>query len=113
MTIDYREADETLRVTVGGELGHHEAIRLMSELGDLVEQIVPGQMILDFCLLDFMDSSGIAVVLQTDRHCKRLGCRLSVQGVGKQAMRVLSAAGVPKLVPVTEKGGQKNETVAE
>lgn len=104
MTIDYREADGLLRVAVSGELGHHEAIRLMADLGDLAEQMVPGQMILDFSPLDFMDSSGIAVVLQTSRRCRQLGCGFAVCGVGKQAMRVLSAAGVPRLVSVTEKG---------
>lgn len=77
---------------------------MMRELGDLVQELVPRQMILDCTPLDFMDSSGIAVVLQTARRCHSLGCALSVCGVGRQAMRVLTAAGVHKLVPVTERG---------
>jgi anti-anti-sigma factor len=103
MRIDYRETDGVLRVQLAGELGHHEAIRLMRDLGDLARQLVPRQMILDCTPLDFMDSSGIAVVLQTAKECRNLGCALSVCGVGRQAMRVLRAAGVPKLVPVTER----------
>ena len=104
MRIDYRETEGILRVQLAGELGHHEAIRLMRELGDLVRQLVPRKMVLDCTPLDFMDSSGIAVVLQTAKECRNLGCALSVCGVGRQAMRVLNAAGVPKLVPVTERG---------
>lgn len=104
MQIDYRETDGILRVQIAGELGHHEAIRLMRDLADLARQLVPRQMVLDLLPLDFMDSSGIAVVLQTARECRKLGCALSVCGVGKQAMRVLRAAGVPKMVPVTERG---------
>ena len=104
MQIDYKETDGILRVQIAGELGHHEAIRLMRELADLTRQLVPRQMVLDMTPLDFMDSSGIAVVLQTAKECRNLGCALSVCGVGRQAMRVLSAAGVPKLVPVTERG---------
>lgn len=104
MRIEYKETDGILRVQLTGELGHHEAIRLMRDLSDLAQQLVPRQMILDCTPLDFMDSSGIAVVLQTAKHCRNLGCALSVCGVGKQAMRVLSAAGVHKIVPVTERG---------
>jgi stage II sporulation protein AA (anti-sigma F factor antagonist) len=104
MRIDYRETEGILRVQLAGELGHHEAIRLMRELGDLARQLVPRKMVLDCTPLDFMDSSGIAVVLQTAKECRNLGCALSVCGVGRQAMRVLNAAGVPKLVPVTERG---------
>lgn len=104
MLIDYRESDGILRVQLTGELGHHEAIRLMRDLSDLARQLVPRKMVLDCTPLDFMDSSGIAVVLQTAKECRNLGCALSVCGVGRQAMRVLSAAGVPKLVPVTERG---------
>ena len=103
MRIENKEAEGTLRVQLVGELGHHEAICLMRELADLAQQLVPRQMILDCTPLDFMDSSGIAVVLQTAKHCRNLGCALSVCGVGSQAMRVLRAAGVPKLVPVTER----------
>ena len=103
MRIDYRETDGVLRVQLAGELGHHEAIRLMRDLGDLARPLVPRQMILDCTPLDFMDSSGIAVVLQTAKECRNLGCALSVCGVGRQAMRVLRAAGVPKLLPVTER----------
>ena len=35
MLIDYRESDGILRVQLTGELGHHEAIRLMRDLSDL------------------------------------------------------------------------------
>ena len=104
MTVRYQTRDGTLWVWLEGELGHHEAIRLMRDLSDLARQLVPRKMVLDCTPLDFMDSSGIAVVLQTAKECRNLGCVLSVCGVGRQAMRVLSAAGVPKLVPVTERG---------
>ena len=103
MQIDYKETDGILRVQIAGELGHHEAIRLMRELADLARQLVPRQMVLDMTPLDFMDSSGIAVVVQTARECRNLGCTLSVCGVGKQAMRVFTAAGVQKIVPITER----------
>ena len=51
-----------------------------------------------------MDSSGIAVVVQSARQMRALGGDMAVSGVSKQAMRVFSAAGIPKLVRFTEGG---------
>ena len=103
MNIRYETQEGKLRVWLEGELGHHEAIRLMARLNGLVEDHLPARLELDLSGLEFMDSSGIAVVVQTARECRNLGCTLSVCGVGKQAMRVLSAAGLQKIVPITER----------
>lgn len=100
MTLRYQTQDDILRVWLEGELGHHEAICLMGRLSALVEDHLPAQMELDLSGLEFMDSSGIAVVVQTARKCVAYGGRLSVSNTPSQAKKVLLTAGIHRLVDI-------------
>ncbi len=100
MELQYEVREGRLTAWVSGELGHPEAIRLMAELGRMLEDHLPAEMALDLSGIDFMDSSGIAVAVQTMRRCQGCGCRFWVQGVPKQAMRVFTAGGICRLADI-------------
>lgn len=98
MELQYALREGTLHVHLLGELGHHEAIDGMARLSGLVETLLPGKVVLELSGLDFMDSSGIAVILQTARRCRLCGSGFAVRGTPPQAKKVLLAAGVQRLV---------------
>ena len=100
MNLQYELQEGLLRVSLAGELGHHEAIRLMAQLNGLVEDHLPARMELDFSGLEFMDSSGIAVVVQTARKCQSCGGKLSVTHTPAQAQKGLTCAGIHRLVDI-------------
>ena len=100
MAIRYRTEEGVLRVFLEGEIDHHEAIRLMERLRGLVEDHLPGRMELDLSDLTFMDSSGIALVVQTARALARCGGALSVTNTPPQAKKVLTCAGIHRLVDI-------------
>ncbi len=106
MTVRYQTRDGTLCVWLEGELGHHEAIRLMGRLSALVEDHLPARMELDLSGLAFMDSSGIAVVVQTARKCAAYGGRLVVTNIPAQAKKVLHTAGIHRLVDICQEGAE-------
>lgn len=103
MTLSYTCLTGSVRACLSGELGHHEAIRMMERLSELVEVQMPRRMVLDLSGIEFMDSSGIAVVVQTARRCAACGGRMSVEGVPPQAMKVFRAARIDRLVRMTER----------
>ena len=100
MTIRYRTEEGILRVSLEGEIDHHEAIRLMERLRGLVEDHLPGVLALDLTDLAFMDSSGIAVVVQTARRCRDCGSVLQVVNTPAQARKVFTCAGIHRLVDI-------------
>ena len=100
MNVQYENREGCLRVFLSGELGHHEAISLMARLSALVEDHLPARMVLDLSGLEFMDSSGIAVVVQTARKCQSCGGALTVAGTPPQAQKVLTCAGIHRLVDI-------------
>ena len=90
----------TLRLV--GELDHAAAQTVMPGIEDAVEEYLPRRCVLDLTGVSFMDSSGIAVILNTDRLLRQTGGALALSGVPGQVRRVLDVAGLTKIVPVLD-----------
>jgi stage II sporulation protein AA (anti-sigma F factor antagonist) len=57
---------------------------------------------LDFQDVTFMDSSGIAVVINALRSMTRIDGRLVLSGLNDQPMKVFRTSGIDKLVEIKE-----------
>ena len=90
----------TLRLV--GELDHAVAQTVMPGIEDAVEEYLPRRCVFDLTGVSFMDSSGIAVILKTDRLLRQTGGVLALSGVPGQVRRVLDVAGLTKIVPVLD-----------
>ncbi|MDR0445904.1 MAG: STAS domain-containing protein [Oscillospiraceae bacterium] len=100
MKIEERFADGELTLCLRGELDHHAAKLIAHELEGAVDKRLPSACVLDFGGVSFMDSSGIAVIIKARRRADELGASLRVVGVGRQPERVLTAAGLGRLVSI-------------
>lgn len=99
MPVTCTEEGRALTVWVAGEVDHHAARQLMTELGQRVDTAVPKSLILDLSGVTFMDSSGIALVLRTWRRMRELDGTMHVVNVPSQAFKVLQAAHIDRLIP--------------
>ena len=90
-----------MRISLSGDLDHHEARGLIGKIENRLEDSMPRDCILDMCNVKFMDSSGIAVILRINKRMRELGGRLWVENVPKQPMRVLDAAGIERIIRIT------------
>lgn len=93
--------NKTLCLYPAGDLDHHGAKKAMSAIESRIDLTLPRECILDMRYVTFMDSSGIAVILKTLRLVKEAGGRLTVENVPAQAMRVIDAAGIDRIVRIT------------
>ena len=98
MEMNYKSENRQLTITLTGELDHHAAKGLMDSIDRCMEQNLPTKTLLDLGGLTFMDSSGIAVLLQAKRQMDHTGGQLRVTAIPTQARRVLDAAGVGRLI---------------
>lgn len=94
--------DGQLTVALDGEIDHHRAKAYIREIEGKIDAYTPQECTLDFRDVTFMDSSGIAVVINALRSMARLEGRLYLQGIGDQPMRVFRASGIDKLVKIKE-----------
>lgn len=98
MALTCRTDGRVLTAQVAGEVDHHAAREMRLELERQVEAARPREVVVDLGGVDFMDSSGIALLFQTKRLCEDLGAALVVKNAPRQARRVLGAAGLPNMM---------------
>lgn len=94
--------DGTLTVALTGEIDHHCAKNYIESISSKIEAYSPKVCILDFRDVSFMDSSGIAVVINSLRNMTRLGGSLELAGLNAQPMKVFRTSGIDKLVRIKE-----------
>ena len=92
-----------LEVSFAGELDHHAAKQAMHALEEELEEQLPRNLVLDFGGLQFMDSSGIAVVMRAYRRMQELGGSVCMKNVPDQPGKVLRAAAMDRLIPMDGK----------
>lgn len=92
-----------LTVALTGEIDHHRAKAYIQTISSKIEAYNPRVCVLDFEEVTFMDSSGIAVVINALRQLKKIDAKLILSGIQNQPMKVFRASGVDRLVEIEEK----------
>ena len=91
-----------MTIALTGEIDHHCAKAYIQAISAKIEAYTPVLCILDFSEVTFIDSSGVAVVINALRDLKRIDGRLLLTGIGDQPRKVFRAAGIDKLVEIKE-----------
>ena len=91
-----------LTVALTGEIDHHCAKSYIQAIAAKIEAYTPELCVLDFAEVTFVDSSGIAVVINALRYMTQIEGQLILTGIGNQPMRVFRASGIDKLVQMKE-----------
>ena len=91
-----------LTVALTGEIDHHCAKGYIQAIAAKIEAYTPQLCVLDFGEVPFVDSSGIAVVINALRNMTQIEGRLVLTGINTQPMRVFRASGIDKLVEIKE-----------
>ena len=91
-----------LTVALTGEIDHHCAKTYMEAIAGKIEAYTPEICVLDFQEVTFVDSSGIAVVINALRCMTQIEGKLLLTGICQQPMRVFRASGSDKIVEIEE-----------
>lgn len=91
-----------LTVELSGEIDHHFAKAYIQAISGKIEAYTPDVCILDFQNVSFVDSSGIAVVINALRAMSEIQGKLMLTGIMNQPLKVFQASGIDKLVEIKE-----------
>ena len=94
--------DGVLTIALTGEIDHHCAKCYIQAITGKIEAYTPQICILDFQEVSFMDSSGIAVVINALRVMAKIDGKLELSGLQPQPLKVFHASGVDKLITMKE-----------
>ena len=82
------------------ELDHHVAQDLCKELDMLIDSFGIQELELDFAKTEFMDSSGIGVIIGRSKTMQFRGGKLSASHIGRRVEMIFQSAGLGKIVEI-------------
>lgn len=91
-----------MTIVLEGEIDHPRAKSYIEAILTKLELYAPAECVLDFSDVIFMDSSGIALIINTLRAMTKMEGSLTLTGLRDQPMKILRIAGIDKLVQVEE-----------
>ncbi len=94
--------ENVLVVRLSGELDHHEAEQLRKEWKEVMCEHDIKHVVLNLEAMDFMDSSGLGVVLGRYKEVLQLGGEMVVCSVSPPVRRLFEMSGLFKIVRLEE-----------
>ena len=92
--------NETMIVRVAGEIDHHSAVRARSEIDERILAERPKNVLLELSSVDFMDSSGLGLIMGRYALIRQFGGSLSVLDPSVAVLRIMKLAGMERIVPI-------------
>jgi len=99
---EYEIYNNMLVVHLKTDLDHHSALAVRETADRLLEKSRVKNILFDFGGIDFMDSSGIGVIMGRYRRVIFLGGRVGVTGVGPNIARILMYSGLNRIIEYYE-----------
>ena len=98
----YDEVEEKSKLTayISGEIDHHSAKEIRKEIDINVQKLNPTDLYLDFSKVDFMDSSGIGLVMGRYKLQSERGGKVFIQNPPPLIKKVMLVAGINKLAKI-------------
>ena len=80
-----------------GEIDHHTAQLLRQQIDGQIAGSMPAQLVLDFGGVDFMDSSGVGLILGRAKQMQALEGRITVQKAPPAVAKMLRLARIESI----------------
>ena len=91
-------AEDILTATLSGEIDHHSAIAIRTHIDEALFVKRPELLVIDIGRVDFMDSSGLGLIMGRLAKASELGIRLAVANPSPRAVKMLKMAGLDRLI---------------
>lgn len=99
LQIKFTNRGNTLILSVVGELDHHSAEYIRQKADAEIIKSTTKNLIFDFSKVNFMDSSGIGVIMGRYKYIQQLNGRACFVNVNPQIQRIFEMAGLFKIIP--------------
>lgn len=109
MSIQIISKGHEITALLEGDIDHHTARNMREDIDLAIERKNPSILKLDFSSVQFMDSSGIGLIMGRYKNMALKGGRLKVINMPKHIERVVKLSGLGAL-GVLEESSDKNES---
>ena len=103
MNTEISYTNQTLYIKLSGDIDHHSAKYIREDIDRELYKYQPTTVIMELSAVDFMDSSGLGLILGRYTKVNLLGGVLKIANPNERIEEILKMAGTEKLIPI-EKG---------
>ena len=101
-TFSYEAKGNTLVIHLPRELDHHNCRNLRYETDLLLAENYISRIVFDFSQTEFMDSSGIGVIMGRCKKARALGGKVIIYGASDAVKRIIKMSGIDGIVVVAD-----------
>lgn len=98
MSVEIANEGERVTAVIIGDIDHHTAQLIRTQIDATLEQAEPELLIMDFGNVSFMDSSGIGLILGRMRLLSTFGGRILIKNPSPYVSKVMKLAGLGTLL---------------
>ncbi len=101
-TMEYQVQENCLTIFLPHELDHHNAETIRKESDHLIDRNHIRYVIFDFARTNFMDSSGIGVIMGRYKRIYMLGGEVCAVHTNERMRKILTMSGITKIMQIYE-----------
>ncbi len=96
-----------LTIKIIGDIDHHSAQGVRERADSMIFDKRPRAVLLDLSAVEFMDSSGLGLILGRYTTSEEIGAEFKIIKPARSVQRILELAGIERLIKI--EGGNINE----
>ncbi len=96
-----------LKIKIRGDIDHHSAKIIRERIDSVIFSKRPAMVVLDLSVVEFMDSSGLGLIMGRYANSKEIGANFLIYKPCKKVKKILELAGVERIMEI--KGDDDNE----
>jgi len=97
--MELQQKGRTITVKLFGELDHHKANQIRTEIDDAINKNQPHCLIFDLGDVTFMDSSGIGIIMGRYKKVTALGGTVCFIGINNCIDKLVQMSGLLQIIP--------------
>ena len=90
----------TLKIKLRGEIDHHSAGAVRVSMDDMIKAKRPQRLMMDMSAVDFMDSSGLGLIMGRYSLMESIGGEAMVVDPSPATERIMSLAGMERMIKI-------------
>ena len=100
--VSYEIQEGELLIRVKGEIDHHSAVLVRTGIDSEILAKRPQRVLLELSAVDFMDSSGLGLIMGRYALVKKCGGTLEVVNPSVAVVKIMKLAGMERMIPITQ-----------
>jgi len=99
---EVNRGEGVLSLTLHGEIDHHSAVQIRTAIDELLYEEHPKKLVLDLSQIEFMDSSGLGLIMGRYSLMQKLGGELTLRNPHERIVQIFTLAGLQRMVKIEE-----------